>query len=209
MKNLLKMFIVELKSRKKDYLFLLGLIIGGIIVGLLFMFLLDKHDKLLVINQITAYFDAIKNKDFIYMISLRENIMANIFFVLGIWLLGISVIGMPIILFLVFFRGFLIGFSIATIVYKYGLIGMLISFFHIFPHHLLSIIILMILSYYSLNFSFNLILTIINRKTINFKNITNRYFKVLVVSVISTIFVSLYEVFIVPIITQFLLVFTK
>ena len=206
MRVVLKTFAQELHRRKRDYTFILGLILVGITFGSIFMTFLDKHDKLLVLNQITAYFDSIRNNQLTYLVALKDILISNLVFILIIWILGLSIFGIPIILFLVFFRGFILGFAIASIVYKYKFWGAILSIIYMFPHHLCSVIILMILSYYSLNYGFNLCCAIFQKKTINFKNITNRYFRVLFLAIIGTIIISLYEVFIVPTIIKFLLV---
>ncbi len=209
MKMIVNNFSRELIKRKKDYTFILGLVLVGITFGAIFMTILDKQDKLLVLNQITSYFDAIKNRDLSYIIALKDNLTSNLLYMVGIWLLGLSVIGIPIILFLIFFKGFIIGFAIASIIYKYHFIGLFITLIYIFPHHLISILITMILGYYALNFSINLMINLFNKKSINFNTITNRYFRILLIVATITIVIGCYEVFVVPTLIKFLLGFIK
>jgi stage II sporulation protein M len=188
----------EFSSNRRGYLFLFGLIIIGIIFGSLFITILDKHDKLLVTNQITSFFNEIKSNNMNYILALKNSLVNNVLLVMGIWILGISIIGVPIIIFCLFFKGFIIGFSMVSIVYKYKYLGALLSFIYIFPNNIISIIILLILSRYACKLSFGLISAVIQKKNIDFKEIITKYFRLLLISIILIVISSLIEVFIIP-----------
>ena len=209
MKSIFNLFSLELHKRKKEYTFILCLMLVGITFGSIFMTLLKSQDKLLVFNHITVYFDALKNHQLSYLLALKDNLLSNLGFIIGIWLLGLSIIGVPIILFLIFFKGFLLGFAIASIIYKFKLWGLFITIIYIFPHHVITTIVLLILSYYALHFSLTFGYSILKRKTVNFNFLTNRYVKVLAVSILSIIITSLYEVYIVSGLLKWLLVLVK
>jgi stage II sporulation protein M len=199
----------EFKRRRNQYTFLLGLILVGLTFGAIFMTVLDNHDRLLVLNQITAFFNGIKTKNLTYTLALKNSLLSNLVFILGIWILGLSVVGIPLILFLIFFKGFIIGFAFAAIIYKYKFLGVLIAFFYVFPHHLLSIIVTMVLGYYSINYSINLFFSIFKKKTISFHNLTQQYVRILVFSTTLLFITSLFEVYIVPSILRFFLAWIK
>lgn len=205
MKQIIKQFKDEFKKNKKGYIFILSLILIGIIFGSLFMTILDNHDLLLVTNQITAFFDGIKNVELNYITALKNSLISNLLLVTLIWFLGISIIGIPIILFLLFMKGFILGFSIASIIYKFSFKGIFISLFYIFPHQLITILSLLILGYYSLNFSYNLFLAILKRKTINYTTITSKYLKIFIMCIILTIISIVFEIFISPTLIRYLL----
>jgi stage II sporulation protein M len=198
MKYITNIIRKEFKNNKKGYLFLTGIILIGIIFGSLFITILDKHDKLLITNQISSFFYGIKTDKLNYVAALTNSLLSNILLVIGIWILGISIIGIPIILFLLFMKGFIIGFSIVSIIYKYKLLGTILSFIYIFPIHIMAAIILLILSRYACKLSLNLIVSIFNKKTINFKDIITKYFRILIIAIIVMIVVALLETFIVP-----------
>lgn len=199
----------EVIKGKKLYMFLLLVLVAGLIAGSLFITVLDNQDKTLVANQMTTFFKNIKEGHLDFMLALRNSLTSNLLFIVFIWLLGISVIGIPVIIFLVFMKGFIIGFSIASIVMKYKLIGILGAITYITPHEIISAMIILILSCYALYLSFNIFWAIIQRKSINFKDIINHYSKVMLVSVIFIIATSLIEVFLSPYIIKFFLMFTK
>ncbi|MDD4036273.1 MAG: stage II sporulation protein M [Bacilli bacterium] len=205
MKQIIKQFIIEIKRNKRGYIFILSLILIGIIFGSLFMTILDNHDRLLVSNQVTAFFEGIRKDELTYVVALKNSLISNLLLVLIIWFLGISIIGIPIILFLLFMKGFILGFSIASIIYKFSFKGIFLAFLYIFPQQLITILFLMIVGYYSLNFSYNLFLAIIKRKTINYNKITSKYFRILLMCLILTIVSIIFEIFVAPTLIKYLL----
>ena len=52
----------NIMNQKKLYFFLIGLIIVGLITGILFWFAISNEDKLLVTNDLTNFFSALKKE---------------------------------------------------------------------------------------------------------------------------------------------------
>lgn len=74
-----------------------------------------------------------------------------------IWLLGLSVIGLPVILILDFLKGVLIGFTVGYLVGQYTWKGLLFSLVSVAPHNLIVIPALLIASVAAVSFSLNII----------------------------------------------------
>jgi stage II sporulation protein M len=199
----------EVIKGKKLYLFLVITLLVGVIMGSIFITILDNQDKNLVANQLITFFKQIKGNHIDYLLALKNSLTSNLIYILFIWILGISIIGIPIIIFLVFMKGFVIGFSIAAIVMKYKLLGILGAITYITPHVIILAMVILIISCYALYMSFNLFWAIIKRKTINFKDIINRYIIILGLSILFIIITSLIEVFVSPYLIKFFLIFVK
>lgn len=69
----------------------------------------------------------------------RQTITANIQTVFFLFFMGISVIGVPLALLLVFTRGFILGFSVGFLFQTMGFKGLILSLTGILPHNLLVI----------------------------------------------------------------------
>ncbi|MFA5407389.1 MAG: stage II sporulation protein M, partial [Bacilli bacterium] len=192
-----KLQLFSIKGRKL-YLFLLLIFIIGVVFGSIFITILNEQDKTTVINQIVSFFTQIKANKINYLEVLKNSITSNLIYVVVIWLLGISIIGIPIIIFINFLKGFMIGFSIAAIIAKYKLIGILGSFTYIFPHIILLVLIIIKVSYHALALSLNLLKAIIERKSINFNEIASHYCFSLLISSIIVVAASLIETFVSP-----------
>lgn len=205
----MKIKLDKLKSifiiNKQIVIFLLGLSIIAVIAGAFYITILNKTDQTLIEKSIIGFFDSIKNNNFNYMFSFKNAILNNIGFILLIWLLGISVIGIPIIIFLFFSKVFTLGFSISSIIFNYKLKGTLLSLFYVFPHHNINIYIYIILIAYAISLSLKIIDSIIKRKIINFKLVMNKYLYVLLISFIVIIITTLLEVFMVPSLMKFIM----
>ena len=193
---------ISIKRNKKLLVFLIILGIIGIIVGSIFNIMLNESDKSLVSSYITNFFDNISNNTLDSVSALKNGFISEISYILIIWLLGISVIGIPIILFMYFSKFFILGFSISSIISNYGFKGCLLSVGYIFPHKIINIIIYTILTLFTLKVSGKILYTIIRREKLDFKIVLNKYLIILLMSMGVIILTTLFEVFITPIIIK-------
>ena len=106
---------LKIKINKKIFVFLFVLMLMGIIAGSIFTIILNSSDKELVINHLNEFIDNINNNRLDYLFALKNNLITNISYVILIWLLGISVIGLPIIIIMFFTKCFILGFSVGAV----------------------------------------------------------------------------------------------
>jgi len=184
-------------KQKNIYIFLIGLIVVGLIAGILFWFAIGNEDKLLVTNDLTSFFTSIKDGNSInYFSSLLNSIITNLLYVVLIWLLGISIIGLPIILFMLAIKSFIVGFSISSIVAIYGFKGILGAVVYTFPHQFIFLLLLVLLGFYAISFCIKLFKYLFLKQVINFKDGMRRYLKILILSCLIAVVISLFETFI-------------
>lgn len=184
-------------KQKKLYRIIITLMIFGIISGILFIFFISKESKTKALVSIKNFFDLMNTSTGInYGKSLLNTLINNIGYVLLIWLLGISIIGLPITIVLAFMKSFIVGFSISSIISCYKAKGILGAFLYVFPHQIIILFIYLLLSFYSISFSIKLFKSLFLKQTINFRVVMQKYIKILLISLIGIIIVSLYEVFI-------------
>ncbi|WP_410514730.1 stage II sporulation protein M [Paenibacillus sp. BR2-3] len=74
-----------------------------------------------------------------------------------IWILGLSVIGLPGILILDFLKGVLIGFTVGTLIAQYSWHGLLFALVSVAPHNLVLIPVLLVSSAAAIAFSLHMI----------------------------------------------------
>ena len=195
-----KLFSKNEKQVKK-YIFLLGLIIIGIIFGIVFSLVLSKNDQLIVKNTLDTFYHKPISKDNL-ITSFKDSLSTNYFYSLIVWILGMSIIGIPIILFLLFGKGFIVGFSIGSIIKIYKVKGIIGVICYLFPHNILSIILSILLSFHALNFSIKLFKYLFLHKDMNIRNTMKKYIKILIICIVGYLISSLIEAFLVPYITQ-------
>ena len=127
-----------IKDNKKSIIFLFILSAIALATGSIFAFMLNENDKKLVTDSISNFFNNINTLNSLE--TLRYASFNQALYIILIWLLGFSIIGIPIILFSFFLKIFTLGFSICNIIIMYNIKGILFSFLYIFPHHILNII---------------------------------------------------------------------
>lgn len=192
-----------IKYDKKIMTFLNVIAIVGIIAGSIFMIVLSKNDKETVLNSIKDFFDKLISNKFNFAGTLKNTIINNFLFSFIIWVIGISVVGVLIVIFIIFYKSFTLGFTISSIIYTYSIKGALLALIYVFPHMVINLLIMLYLSSYSIKLSIILIKSILKKDNLNFKAFINNYSKVFLISIIFLIVTSLYESFIAPIILRY------
>ena len=196
-----------IKVNKKTLLFFTILLIIGIIAGSIFMAILSETDKKLVTDYFNNYISNIENNKLNYLESIKNGLFNNLLYIIIIWILGISIIGIPIVTIMFFIKSFTLGFSIASIVFNYKLKGCLLNFINIFPHQMIYFLIYMLITTYSIFFSLKMINSIINKKNMDFKIMMNKYVKILIISVIAITIGIIIETFITPLLIKIIIPF--
>lgn len=188
-----------MEKLKKKYLYLLIIVMVGIIVGIIFSNILSNDDSKLVYSKVTTYFNNIKNDVPVnYLKNLIISLKNNYLYLIIIWILGLSIIGLVINNFILFFKSFILGFSIGSIINIYFYSGLVLSFFYVFPALLLNLLIFMAMTFYANNFSLKLFDVLFWQKEYKFKNLIIKYLKILGIFFIGLTTSSLIETFIMP-----------
>lgn len=188
----------NLKISKQMLYFLLIITIIALISGSLFSIILDSSDKSLLKESLNTYILNIKQNNIDIFKSFFHLILSETLSISLIWLLGISVIGLPIILFLYFSNTFILGFTIGGLVVNYKFKGLLFSILSTFPHQLINIGIYTILVAYALNISLKILNSIVFKQVLDFKKIINKYIVIGVFSILAIIITTTYETLILP-----------
>ena len=192
-----------MERMKKKMLFLIIIVIVGIISGIIFSNILSKNDEEIVVLKITDYFNNIKNDTPIdYMYNLISSLKNNIIYLVIIWLLGLSIIGLVINNFILFFKNFILGFTMGCIIKIYLFKGIVLSIIYIFPSLIINILIIIMMVYYANHLSLNLFDFLFLKKDIKFHYIIKRYIKILLISSIILVISSFLETFLTPFILK-------
>ena len=185
------------KKVNKLLLILLIITVISFIFGSLFISILDDVGKDLIKESINGYFNGVFNGKTDYISGLYSILPRNVFSNIFIWLIGISIIGIFIVSGLLVFKSFLVGFSLSSIIYTYGLKGLLISVIYIIPE-IINLFIVFLLTYYSISFSLLLFNYLFRKKECNRRVIMKRYIKIFIICIGITILNSFISIFLIP-----------
>lgn len=205
MKKVMDKLVNGLKINRKMLLFLIVLGLIALIVGSIFVVILNATDKSLIKDYLETFINNVDSGKLDYMQALKNISISNYSYIIIAWLLGISVIGIPITIFMYFMKCFMIGFSIASIIINFKLKGTLLAFIYVFPHHIINLIMYTVLILYSLTLSLKIGEAVLKKKSINFKLIINKYLLILILSLIVITLMNLFEVYITPILIKTIL----
>lgn len=194
-----KYFLVN----KNVLIFLVGLMVVGLFFGSSLPFFLNENDKSVVSQYLCDFVNGIKS-GCDYLDVLKNGIIINGLFLFFLWILGISIVGIPIVVFMFFYKCFIFGFSISSIIVNYGFKGVLFAFFYIFPHNAFSLLVYGLVSCFSLIFSMKLIGIIFKKSDFNLRVAFNKYFRMFIVLFLCIIFCVLYETFVNPYVLRFI-----
>lgn len=210
MKEMYNKYRKEISKKNNFLVLILGIFILGLIFGSIYITILGKSEKTLIINSVGNYFNEIKGVSFDNGINVFKNsLISNLLYNISMWLLGLSAIGLPIIIIMVFFKSFVLSFSVSSIIAKYGFKGILGALLYIFPSPLITGIFSIILGTYSMIISVKLIRSAFTKQTINFKSFMGKYFFILLISILVSVLCALIDAFASPYILKLFTNFIK
>ena len=132
-------------NNTKSYFIVIIIFTVGIFLGV--MFINKTENKTEIEKYINTYVDetkVIQNGD--YLGELQKDIKNNIILVLLLWFAGTTIIGLPIVLGIILFRGFCLGYTIASCVYVLGKMkGIIFIIITVFLQNIIFIPALMVL----------------------------------------------------------------
>ena len=182
----------------KINIFVVSILFLGIIAGSLFGSIINLNDKNLVIDKIKLFVDSINLGNINTLTIFKNSLSINLLYVILIWILGLSLLGIILNIFILFIRSFIFGFTIAAFIITYSYKGLAISLLYLIFGDLLNIIVLLILTIYSIMLSLKLLSMIFKNKTIEVKKMLKNYLLILFISILVSIISSLSESFILP-----------
>ena len=192
-----KLSNIILPSKKINY-FVITILLFGVISGSIFLIVLNDTDKSNAILQIETFISNIDGNKIDNGLALKNSLIINYIFVGLIWGLGLSIIGVIFNIFLTYIKGFIIGFSISSIFLTYKYKGILMGLLYIFPHQIINIIVVCILTIYSIMFSHNLLTIIVSKSVKKNRTMLKKYVIILIFSVIASFISSILEIYMFP-----------
>ncbi|SHJ65957.1 stage II sporulation protein M [Anaerobranca californiensis DSM 14826] len=179
-------------------IFICGIIFGSIMVNRL----PSQHSEGLK-QEINFYFEVLDEATGINKISiLKESLVSNGKFILVAFLSGLTVIGIPVIILILFIRGIILGFTVGFIFNHSTLKGLLFALSAIVPHNLLIIPALLVSSVASISFSWVILLKIVKNKNFNIKSFFLNYCILILLSGIFMVIAGVIEAYIIPILLK-------
>lgn len=109
----------DVLNNAKSYFIVFIIFVVGIFLGV--MFVNQTEEKSEIEKYINTYVDETKSlQNENYFNELQKDVKNNVALVLVLWFAGTTIIGIPIVLGVILFRGFCLGYTIASCVFVLG-----------------------------------------------------------------------------------------
>ena len=184
-------------KRRKLFKLLIYVVIISAIIGVFYVAVISKNEKDLVKTSFDAYFKNIKTGDTNSSMILINNVINNIVLTFIVWILGISIIGIPVSIVYLIFKSFVLGFTISSLIYTYSFKNLIPIIIYIVPF-LVNLFVIFIITFYAINFCKMLYLFLFKKKDVNLKRMSVVYLKFLFVAIIILFVSSLVSSYLVP-----------
>nr|WP_295971718.1 stage II sporulation protein M [uncultured Bacillus sp.] len=146
------------REHSSIYLFVIVLFLMGVIFGAVVVNSLSFSQKEDLYYYLTQFFGQVSNEKIATSNDLfKQSFLHNSKFIGLMGLLGISVIGLPLILIFLFMKGMVVGFTVGFLVNQMGWSGFLLSFVSVLPQNFIIIPVFIFTTALAVNISLKMV----------------------------------------------------
>lgn len=193
--KLINLIMNDLKKDKSIYLSLLIALIISFIFGMFFITILSSTDKVTLKEYITNFFTSIKQGK---IISLYKTLINNNLGILITSILAFSVVLFPLVIVIIFYKGFTLAFTITSLIYTFKIKGIILAIVYVFPSLIFNLVFYFIMCYYSFKLSLILFNKVINKDSTNINKFLKKYLVIILVCIAFVSLFSLYDTYLLP-----------
>lgn len=204
MKKLINYINKTIKEQKQIITFIIIIFLIGLLIGSLFINFVSKDDKALLINQINTFFNNVKDlsNNVFGVNAFKDTVFNNYIQLLIIYVLGISMVGVLLVIIIMFFKGFTLGVTLSSIILKYGIKGAIASLLYVFPAMILNILIYVFACFFAVYASILFLKALIKKRELDFKKFLGKYLLSFIISIILMFISCFLEAFLMPLLLK-------
>lgn len=185
----------DLKKDKSIYVSLIIALLISFIFGMFFITILSSTDKVTLKEYITNFFASIKQGK---IISLYKTLINNNLGILITAILAFSVVLFPLVIVIIFYKGFTLAFTITSLIYTFKIKGIILAIVYLFPSLIFNLVFYFIMCYYSFKLSLILFNKVINKDTTNINKFLKKYLVIILICIVFVSLFSLYDTYLLP-----------
>ena len=119
--KLINLIVNHVKNHKREYLIACILFFIGSIFGIIFINNINDEKSTQICEYVKSLLSNIQNTEINYSSLLKNSIISNIIIILILWLAPSTIIGIPFVYAEISFRGFVLGYTISSILISIGI----------------------------------------------------------------------------------------
>lgn len=140
------------------YVFTVVLFVMGIIFGAIVVNSLSFNQKEDLYYYLTNFFGQVSLGNIASTHDVwKESFLQNLKYIGLMWILAMSLVGLPLILILLFLKGLVVGFTVGFLVNQMGWNGFLLAFVSVVPQNIILVPIFIMMAAVSISFSLKMI----------------------------------------------------
>ncbi|OFI07609.1 stage II sporulation protein M [Clostridium acetireducens DSM 10703] len=136
----------------------------GIVLGIYTVKYMGSFENSDLLNYLKSFTKNVTSNNIDVRLVFIQTLKNNIPIILAIWFLGLTMIGIPIVLIISLIKGFTIGFTISFIINSLGIKGIWVVMFGIVPQNMVYIPCIILMCVLSMEFSLEILKNKINNK---------------------------------------------
>ncbi|MCL6587212.1 MAG: stage II sporulation protein M [Anoxybacillus sp.] len=150
--------LMHVREHAPMYLFTIVLFLMGVIFGAIVVNSLNFSQKQDLYYYLTQFFGQVAKGQFASEYDMfQQSYFHNLQYIGFMWVLGISIIGLPLILVLLFLKGVVVGFTVGFLVNQMGWQGFLLSFVSVMPQNMIVIPAFIVMGTIAISFSLKMV----------------------------------------------------
>lgn len=182
--------------KKKIFKYFIILLALGFLFGITFMFFLKDLDKFTIKSGLEEYMNLISSKDYSHFKGFLISLKTNLLYISLIWVFGIIFLLLPVLVFMIFYKGFMVGFMLSSFILTYKIKGIIYFIIFIFPHEIINIFSILLFSMYALKFAKRIAEAIYRNEEVNLRKVIFNYVIIYGVFLVVALLSSLIEIYI-------------
>lgn len=157
-KNVKRQLTKHIQESFSLYTFTTVLLVMGVIFGAIVVNSLGGVQKDDLFDYLGRFFGQIAQNEISGQQAMFNQSFTHYIKYIGLmWVLGLSIIGLPVILILLFLKGIVVGFTVGFLVNQMGWNGFLLSFVSVLPQNIILIPAFVIIGTAAISFSLKMI----------------------------------------------------
>ncbi len=193
---MLTRFFSHLKTYRFIYLFNLGLLIAGFSFGCVIFTRQDSESLKSLNDLITSVLSLSYIKD---PAMIQSNLASNIFLIFSVFFLGLSLLGVPLLSFILFTKGLQVGFSCMLYIEVYALKGIAGIILTLIPFVFFELIAFLLLCAVAYEVSMSIFLTcFIKKNTLSLKSVLNHFLNFILIALALVLVSVLFKIYLLP-----------
>lgn len=181
------------------YMVIVAFFIAGVTVGAYGLKYLSPDQTTDLSNYVDGFLSQLNSENMSNEIYVYGVIKESLLFTAVLYFLGLTIIGFPIILGLIFIKGFKLGFAVGFLVQEKAFKGIIFALLSILPQNLLYIPVVIIAGVTSISFSFLLLKALLFSRKMPLPGYFLRYSAFMVILAIVLVGAGFLEAYVTPV----------